>query len=59
MGNSLAEKKHVTDMTRRLRKHKSIPRPDDAADAMGIAICHERSATSLLRRNDPNVKATV
>ena len=27
---------------------KEIPRPDDAADALAIAICHGRSATSLL-----------
>ena len=36
-----------------------LPRPDDAADALAIAICHARSATSLLRRKDPNVKETV
>ena len=35
------------------------PRPDDAADALAIAICHARSATSLLRRKDPDVKETV
>ena len=55
----LAEKKQVMDMTRRLLKLKSIPRPDDAADALAIAICHARSATSLLRHKDPNVKETV
>ena len=59
VGYGLAEKKQVMDMTRRLLKLKSIPRPDDAADAMAIAICHARSATSLLRRKDPNVKETV
>ena len=46
-------------MSRRLLKLKAIPRPDDAADALAIAICHARSATSLLRRSDPNVKETV
>ena len=59
VGYGLAEKKQVMDMTRRLLKLKSIPRPDDAADALAIAICHARSATSLLRRKDPNVKGTV
>lgn len=49
----------MMDMTRRLLKLKDIPRPDDAADALAIAICHARSATSLLRRTDPNVKETV
>ena len=59
VGYGLAEKKQVMDMTRRLLKLKSIPRPDDAADALAIAICHARSATSLLRHKDPNVKETV
>ena len=59
VGYGKAEKKQVMDMTRRLLKLKSIPRPDDAADALAIAICHARSATSLLRRKDPNVKETV
>ena len=31
----------------------------DAADALAIAMCHARSATSLLRRKDPDVKETV
>ncbi len=59
VGYGLAEKKQVMDMTRRLLKLKGIPKPDDAADALAIAICHARSATSLLRRKDPNVKETV
>lgn len=59
VGYGLAEKQQIMDMTRRLLKLKAIPRPDDAADALAIAICHARSATSLLRRRDPNVKETV
>lgn len=59
VGYGLAEKKQVMDMTRRLLKLKAIPRPDDAADALAVAICHARSATSLLRRTDPHVKETV
>jgi len=59
VGYGLAEKHQVMDMTRRLLKLKAIPRPDDAADALAIAICHARSATSLLRRHDPFVKETV
>ncbi len=59
VGYGLAEKHQVMDMTRRLLKLKSVPKPDDAADALAIAICHARSATSLLRRQDPQVKETV
>ena len=58
-GYGLADKKQVMDMTRRLLKLKAVPRPDDAADALAIALCHARSATSLLRRTDPGVKETV
>ena len=58
-GYGLADKKQVMDMTKRLLKLKAVPKPDAAADALAIAICHARSATSLLRRKDPDVKETV
>ena len=57
VGYGLADKHQVMDMTRRLLKLRSIPRPDDAADALALAICHGRSATSLLNTErvfDPN-----
>ena len=50
VGYGKAEKRQVMDMTRRLLHMQSIPRPDDAADALAIALCHSRSATSLLNR---------
>ena len=58
-GYGLADKKQVMDMTKRLLKLKAVPKPDDAADALAIAICHARSATSLLRRKDPDGQETV
>ena len=48
VGYGKAEKKQVMLMTQRLLHMKDVPRPDDAADALAIAICHGRSATSLL-----------
>lgn len=48
VGYGGAEKKQVMLMTQRLLKMTQLPRPDDAADALAIAICHARSATSLL-----------
>lgn len=51
VGYGRAEKNQVIDMVRRLLKMKSPPKPDDAADALAIAICHARSATSLLTKN--------
>ena len=38
VGYGLAEKTQVMDMVRRLLKLKTVPRPDDAADALAIAI---------------------
>lgn len=35
-----AEKKQVQEMVKKILKLDSIPRPDDAADALAIAICH-------------------
>ena len=43
-----AQKLQVMKMTQRLLKMKHLPRPDDAAEALAIAICHSRAATSLL-----------
>ncbi|MBQ5740161.1 MAG: crossover junction endodeoxyribonuclease RuvC [Oscillospiraceae bacterium] len=59
VGYGLAEKKQVMDMVKRLLKLKAVPRPDDAADALAIAICHARSATSLLTRVQRNENLTV
>ncbi|SMC84393.1 crossover junction endodeoxyribonuclease RuvC [Papillibacter cinnamivorans] len=50
VGYGRAEKQQVMEMTRRLLQLPQIPRPDDAADALAVALCHARSATSLLRR---------
>ena len=47
-GYGKADKRQVMAMTARLLKMKEIPRPDDAADALALAICHARAATSLL-----------
>lgn len=47
-GYGKAEKRQVMDMTRRLLKLSAVPRPDDAADALALALCHARSSTSRL-----------
>ena len=57
-GYGKAEKHQVMDMTKRLLKLKSIPRPDDAADALALALCHARSFTSRIPQAG-NVKETV
>ena len=48
VGYGKAEKRQVMEMTRRILGLAAVPRPDDAADAVAIALCHARSRTSLL-----------
>ena len=50
VGYGKAEKRQVMDMTKRLLGLSAVPKPDDAADAVAIALCHARSSTSLLAR---------
>ena len=50
VGYGKAEKKQVMEMVKRICNLKSTPKPDDAADAVAVAICHARSTTSLLNR---------
>ena len=57
-GYGKAEKRQVMDMTKRLLKLKAVPRPDDAADALALALCHARSFTSRLPQM-VDVKETV
>ena len=48
VGYGNATKHQVQDMTKRLLHLTAMPKPDDAADAIAIALCHARSSTSLL-----------
>ena len=48
VGYGNATKHQVMDMTKRLLHLSADPKPDDAADAVAIALCHARSSTSLL-----------
>lgn len=50
VGYGRAEKRQVMDMVRRLLQMPAPPKPDDAADAVAIAICHAHAATSLLNQ---------
>ena len=52
VGYGKAEKRQVMDMTRRLLGLAAPPKPDDAADAVAIALCHARSFTSRLQSPD-------
>ncbi len=48
VGYGRAEKAQIMDMTKRLLGLRKTPRPDDAADALAIALCHANTTGSLL-----------
>ena len=50
VGYGGATKHQMQDMTKRLLHLSAMPKPDDAADAVAIALCHARSSTSLLAK---------
>ena len=50
VGYGNATKHQMMDMTKRLLHLNEMPKPDDAADAIAIALCHARSNTSLLAK---------
>ena len=47
-GYGRAEKRQVQLMVKTILNLPDIPKPDDAADAIAIALCHARSSTSRL-----------
>ncbi len=49
-GYGKALKPQVQEMTRRLLHLQRVPKPDDTADALALAICHGQAAGSPLRR---------
>lgn len=49
-GYGRAEKRQMMEMTRAMLGLEKVPKPDDVADALAVAICHAHSANSLLSR---------
>lgn len=47
-GYGRAEKKQVMEMTRSILSLESVPKPDDTADALALAICHAHCNASSL-----------
>lgn len=43
VGYGRAEKKQVQQMTKMLLNLEKVPKPDDTADALAIAVCHAHS----------------
>ena len=59
VGYGRAEKSQVIDMVRRILALPAAPKPDDAADAVALAICHARSSTSLLSKGVNDICSTI
>ncbi len=47
VGYGQAEKKQVMEMTRKILGLATVPKPDDTADALAIAICHGHATNSM------------
>lgn len=48
VGYGRAEKKQVMEMTRVILNLEKVPKPDDTADALAMAICHGHCSGSLM-----------
>ena len=51
-GFGQALKPQVQEMTRRLLALKEMPKPDDTADALALAICHAHGKSILTNRDN-------
>ena len=59
VGYGRAEKAQVMDMVKRICGLPAPPKPDDTADAVALALCHARSATSLLFKGERDECSTI
>ncbi len=59
VGYGNAKKNQVIYMVQKLLSMKAPPKPDDAADALALAICHARSMTSRLAEGGNDACSTI
>ncbi len=52
VGYGNADKKQVQQMVKLLLGLRDVPKPDDAADALAVAICHLHSTRGLIKHNN-------
>ncbi len=52
-GYGMAEKKQVMEMTKNILGLENVPKPDDTADALAIAICHSHIGGGMLGKLNP------
>lgn len=59
VGYGRADKKQVQEMTKRILSLEKIPKPDDTADALAMAICHAHSSGSLMGLGSMRIKKGI
>jgi crossover junction endodeoxyribonuclease RuvC len=52
VGYGKAEKRQVQEMVKMFLKLTAIPKPDDVADALAVAICHAHSYSLNSKLNE-------
>ena len=50
VGYGRAEKKQVQEMTKIILHLESVPKPDDTADALAMAVCHAHTGSSFMNK---------
>lgn len=50
VGYGRAEKKQVQEMTKKLLGLSAVPKPDDTADALALALCHAHASGSAFQK---------
>ena len=48
VGYGRAEKNQVQEMVKRILALEKVPKPDDTADALAMAVCHAQSSGSIM-----------
>ncbi len=51
-GYGRAEKHQIMEMVKSILRLNSVPKPDDTADALALAICHGHCQGSILKEKD-------
>ena len=50
VGYGRAEKKQVQEMTKKRLGLSAVPKPDDTADALALALCHAHASGSAFQK---------
>ena len=58
-GYGRAEKKQVMEMTRSILNLPEVPKPDDTADALAMAICHAHCSGSAIGKLNNLLKKDI